>query len=224
MTPEEIIGQSRELDPSFTQQRHPRRVALNYLSRLQRRLVGEWAKHEEVAAVDTFTVSFPLVDFYAGVELIGTEESLSQPIEMTAIQRPLSIFTTGDVNDPRDLELIRWGDRNRKRYGRAAYVRENRLFFTGRLEDYVDVDRVELTYTLTPADLADQNEPLVLPQTAEETLVSWLGAFMAKRSKEAELARPRREFIQDAIDAEALWIDELQRREGATISRTKEVW
>jgi hypothetical protein len=223
VTPEEIIAQARELDPSFTQQRHPNRVAINFLSRLQRRLVGEWAKHEETSNVETYVVTFPLADFDAGELLVDPEESVASPLPITAIQRPLDMFVRGCV-EPVDLDLIRWGDRNRYVNSRAAYLVESTLHFTGHVEDYNDVLRVEFTYTPTPAAIAGLAEPLILPITAEDVVVSWLGAFFARRMNEKELARPRREYLQEALDAEALWIDELQRREGATLSRIRETW
>lgn len=223
MTAEDVITQARELDPAFTAERHPRRVAVNFLSRLQRRLVGAWAKLEETQEVEVFTVSFPLTDFAAGVLLQDDAESVGVPLKITAVHRPLDIYIQGQ-DLPDDLELVRWGDRNRKGAERAAYIREDTLFFTGVERLYNDVTSVEFTYTPTPADIATLDEELVLPDTAEEAVVSWLGAFFARRSNEKELARPRREYLVEAQDAEALWLDEIRRREGATVSRTRVVW
>jgi len=227
MTPEEIIAQARELDPSFDKKRHPMRVAINFLSRLQRRLVGEWAKLEETSFVEVFTASFPLADFAAGVELLEDEpesgESVAEPLAVTAWHRPLDLWLN-NTPEALNMELIRWGDRNRHANDRAAYIRENTLFFTGREEDYNDVDRVELTYTPTPADIATLTEELVLPITAEEVLVCGLAGFFARRSNDRELARARREYILEANDVEAVWLDEIRRKEGATISRTTEAW
>jgi hypothetical protein len=227
MTADEIIEGARSLDPSFTQQRHPRKVAIQHLSRVQRRLVAEWVKLEETAYVEIVTATFPLADFDAGVELLEDEpesgESVAEPIAMTAIQRPLDMWIRNE-DKPVDLDLIRWGDRNRRVQGRAAYIVENTLFFTGRAEDWTDVERVELTYTPTPGNITDPAAELILPITAEELLVSSLGAFFARRSNDKELARPRREYIAEALDAEQLWLDEIRRREGATISRTRAAW
>jgi hypothetical protein len=225
VTPEEIITQARELDPSFVEARHPRRVAVNHLSRLQRRLVAEWTKLERTEYIEVFTATFPLIDFAAGVALLEDEpesgESVPEPIAMTAIHRPLDVYVRG-WDQARDMELIEWADRHRK--PQAAYITENTLYFTGRAEDYTDVERVELTYTPTPADITDLAVELVLPITAEDALVASLGSFFARRSNDAELARPRREYIAEAHDAEALWLDELRRRKGAIVSRVREVW
>lgn len=218
----EIIAQAREADPAFDARRHPNRVALNFLSRLQRRLVAEWAKLEETSNVEVFTAVFPLADFSAGVALEDSE-SVPEPLAITALQRPLDMYLRG-VEKPVDMDLVRWGDRNRKIHERAAYIVENTLFFTGLETDYQDVERVELTYTPTPADIAAPSELLVLPITAEDALVAHLAAFFARRMNDKELARPRREYIAESLDAEATWLDELRRREGATMSSVKEVW
>lgn len=222
MTPDDVINQARELDPAFTAKRHPRRVAINWLSRLQRRLVAEWAKLEETQHVEVYTISFPLASFADG-EFLADAESASLPLKITAVHRPLDVFIEGREL-PEDLDLVRWGDRNRKHDERAAYIREDTMFFTGVEEMWEDVTSVEFTYTPTPPDIVEADEELLLPDTAENVLVDWLAAFFARRSNDKELARPRREYLADAQDSEALWLDEIRRREGATISRTRVVW
>lgn len=223
MIADSLINAARELDPAFTVQRHPRRVALNWLSRLQRRLVAEWVKLDETAIVDVYTITFPLADFDAGEELVDPDESVATPLEITATRRPLSLFLR-DEPKPVDMELIRWGSRNRRVQSRAAYLVGSTMFFTGHVEDYEDVERVEFTYTATPKQLASPAAELVLPLSAEEVCVTSLGGFFARRMNDKELARPRREYIQEAADAEALWLDEIRRRQGATISQVREVW
>lgn len=222
MTPEEIIRSARELDPSFTESRHPLRVAINRLSRLQRRLVAEWVKTDKDAYVESFEVSFPLVDFEAGVELLVGESDL-EPIRMTAVFDPLDLYQRGDERAS-DLELIGGRDRNRGASNRSAYLRGHFLFFTGREQLWKGVERVVLHYTPTPADIEALDEVLLLPTTAEDVLVTALGAFFATRSNDQELARPRREYQVEAADAEALWVSELKRRRGAISSRTRGVW
>jgi hypothetical protein len=221
VTADEIITQARELDPAFTVQRHTRRVAINFLSRLQRRLVAEWAKLEETSNAETYVVNFPLVDFDLGEELLDAE-SVPAPLKITAIQRPLDLWLL-NADRPRSIDLIRWGDRNRHA-SPAAYLVENRMHFTGHVEDYNDVDRVEFTYTPTPEDVTDPAADLILPLTAEDACVAHMAAFFARRSNDKELSRARREYIQESLDAEALWLDEIRRREGATITRTVEAW
>lgn len=221
MTVREIIELARELDPSFTDQRHPGKVAVNRLSRLQRRLVAEWVKEEPEGYVEEFEIEFPLDDFAAGVA-IEEGESVPVAIGMTMVHRPLDMYLKGQTQAV-NLDLIAWGDRNRFR-GRAAWLRNNTLFFSGSERDWRDVTSVTLTYTPTPSDIASLDEELVLPSTAADVLVTSLGAFFATRSNDKELARPRRDYLADAADAEALWIDELRRRRGATITVAKEVW
>lgn len=221
---EDLIQQAREEDASFTARRHPNRAAVNYLSRLQRRLVAEWAKLEETMEVEVFTIDFPLDDFDAGEFLQEDGESVGVPLDVTAWHTP------GDLNidgreTPEDIDIIQWGDRNRRKRDRACWIREDTVFFTGHEDDYNHVTSVELTYTPTPGDIAALDEELVLPLTAEDALVMWLAAFFARRSTEAELSRSRkREIKQEALDAEALWLDEIRRRQPATVSRTRAVW
>jgi hypothetical protein len=55
-------------------------------------------------------------------------------------------------------------------------------------------------------------------------LVRALALFMAGRSKQAELARPRSEFSDDATLAQAAWLHEVRARRGVTVSVTREDW
>lgn len=222
MTAEDIIRQARELDPSFDAQRHPQRVAINRLSRLQRRLVAEWVKVDKDAVVETFEVTFPLADFNAGVELVEGE-SVQTPIRMTAVYSPLDVWYRGHI-EPADLELITRSDRNRSAVRRAAWLEGNTLRFTGEARLWSDVRFVRLSYAPTPEDIAALDEELVLPDTAEDALVTGLAAFFASRSNDRELARPRREYQAEAADSEALWLSELRHRRGAITSRTRMVW
>lgn len=223
MTPDEIIDQARHEDPAFTRERHPRKVAIHFLSRLQRRLVAAWAQHEETSYVELFTVEFPLASFEAGVS-IESGESVPEPLAVTMWHRPGDLFWTGRLDEPDDIELIRWADRNRRRATRVAWIRENTMFFSGDADDWTDVARVEFTYTPTPADIVAGDEELVLPLTAEELLVTRLAAFFARRSNDDELARPRREYIAEANDVEADWLNDLRHKQGAIVSRTRCVW
>lgn len=223
MTAESIITQAREEGPAFTADRHPRRVAVNYLSRLQRRLVEEWMKVDPDAYVETFTVEFPLDDFQAGVELeVG--ESDPVPIDITQIREPFDLVLRRHLDQPLDLHLISWRDRNRSPIVRACYIQNNTLYFTGRENQWNDVAEVRFVYTATAPDITSLREALLLPPSAEETLVAWLAYFFAKRTAEAELTRSRNEYKVDAMDAEAMWLSGLRRKRGAISSRTRSVW
>lgn len=221
MQADEIIAQARELDPSFTPQRHPNRVALHRLSRLQRRLVAELAKLDRRAIASEFEVALPLTDFDAGVPL-EDGESVPAPIEMTAIHRPLDLWMKRDRR-PRRLDLVTWADRHRVEWP-AVWIREGRLYLSGTAEEWRDAERIVLTYTPTPAAVTHPDDELLLPLSAEDVLVLQLGAFFASRSNTQELARPRADYQFDAGQAEASWLDEIRRRRGATSSRTREVW
>lgn len=221
---EDLIKQAREEDPSFTAKRHPNRVAVNFLSRLQRRLVGAWAKLEDVQESEVFTITFPLDDFDAGEFLQEEGESVGEPIEVTAWQTPGSIYFDGR-EEPEDIEVVNWFDRNRHKYDRACWIEGDTVFFTGHEDDYNHVEKVELTYTPTPQDIASLTEELLLPITAEDTVVMWLAAFFARRSRSGELSKARkREIKMEALDAESLWLDEIRRRQPAVVSRTRAVW
>lgn len=216
-----VIRSARELDPSFTRQRHTDRVALGSLSRLHRRFVEDLVKLEPRAVVDELEITFPLDDFDGGAPL-ETGESDPEPIDYLKIHRPLDLWRRGE-DLPRRLDLIDWADRHRTR-GWACWLREGRLFFTGSEEAWNDVTKVVLTYTPSPTDLDALEDELLLPSSATGALVTGLGAFFASRSKADELAKPRAEFRQEALEAERLWLDGIYRRIGAVSSRTREVW
>lgn len=223
MTAEDIIRQARQEGPAFTADRHPPSVAIDRLSRIQRRLVAEWTKRDSSAYVSELEITFPLDDFGAGVEL-DDGESEPEPLDITAFHDPFDLYVKGDADRPHDLPLIDRRERNRSTFTRGCWIQGSTLYFTGRKELWSDVERVVVTYTATPPDIESKTETLVLPITAEEALVTALAAFFASRTPNAELTKSRREYMKTAVDAEALWLSEISRRRGAVSSRTRMVW
>lgn len=217
----ELVEDARELDPSFTTDRHPFRVVVGFLSRLHRRLVGEWVKHEPRAHVEVLIVNFPLDDFASGFDLVSNfGESLEAPLDVTRFDEPLAIYYSGEEL-PDDLGIISYADRHRFQRHRRAFYRNETLYFTGTEDMWTGVEKVELTYTPTPGNITDLDADLVLPTTSDDVVVAWIAAHMAGRSKDEELAKSKRTFRSDALDAEALWIDELKHRKGVTVSRRR---
>lgn len=222
----EAIRAARELDPSFTADRHPFRVLINQINRLHRRLVGEWVKHEHRGYVEVLEIPFPLTDFAAGFPLVDETESGAPELKIIRYDTPLDQHIKG-LDEPRRLDLVSYGDRHRNPYTRVCWIRDGVLFFNGVEEAWNDVEKVELTYTPVPDDILyselDTAE-LKLPLTAEDTVINWLAFYMARRSKDEELANPKRDYKMDALDAESLWIDELKHRKGAVVSRVREAY
>lgn len=224
MTAGKIIRAARAEDASFDDRRHPGRDALAYLSRLQERLVSVWAEADPDAYQDELEIAFPLADFDEGVELVEIDaESGTEPIDVTRIRHPLSVWVRGE-DVARDLPLISWRDRNRGPWALTCYEDGGRLRFSGTADRWKDVERVVLTYVATPPTLEQLDDELVLPSSARDALVCWVADFFARRSKADEIGRTHREFRADAVDAEALWVDQLRRRRGARFSRTRMVW
>lgn len=218
----ELIQAARDLDPAFDARRHSPTAAVRFLNRRHKRLVGEWIKHEPDAFQESVTITFPLDDFAAGHFLFLSESESTRGLRATAIYSPLDMWVRGE-QEPRPLALSPWRDRHRVA-GRACWLVESTLHFAGVAADWNDVLRVVLSYVPTPIELTALDEELDLPDTTEDVLVTAIAAFFARRTNDKELARPRREYITDELDAEALWIDELRFRRGATSSRTTEVW
>lgn len=217
----DLIQAARDLDPAFDARRHPPTAAVRFIDRLHKRLVGEWLKHEPDAVQESVTITFPLDDFDAGY-FLAESESASQELRATAIYTPLDMWIDGHL-EAVPLDMVSWRDRHR-RDGRYCWLTESTLHFSGIASDWNDVDRVIFTYVPTPAAITALDDELDLPDTAEDALVTNIASFFARRTNDKELARPRREYIVDAQDAEALWVDELRFRRGATSSTTKEVW
>ncbi len=221
LTVSEIIAAARDLDPAFDARRHPPTAAVRYLNRRHKALVGEWIKHDPEAFSEEITITFPLDDFDAGYFLFEGE-SESQALRATSIYSPLDMWVRGE-EEPRRLDISPWRDRHRVE-GRACWLTESTLHFSGVAATWNDVLRVVLTYVPTPTVLTALDDELDLPETAEDALVCSVAAFFARRMNDKELARPRREYIADEQDAEARWVDELRFRRGAVSSRGREVW
>lgn len=218
----EVIEDARALDPAFTIERHPQKVARRFLSRLQRTLVAEWVKRDKTAYTVTLEIAFPLDDFAAGYPLEELVESVAVELDVTAFRKPLALYFKNRTS-PDNLDLIAWQDRHRFQ-GLYTWLEDGVLFFSGIVNDWKNVETVELTYTPTPSSIDSVTETFVLPETAENALVTHLGAFFARRMKQEELARPRREYIADALDAEALWLDTVERRRPADVSVQQDVY
>lgn len=216
----EIIFGARELDGSFTPVRHPDGTLRRALARIQRHLIGQIIRVDPRAVTSTLEITLPLATFSDGAPLEAGSPAAA--IDITRIHVPLDIYFTGDT-EPTRLDLIDWTDRHRVVSQRYAYIRSGTLYLTGTESLWSDATKIVLTYTPTPQTLGE-GDTLVLPLTAEDALITALGAFMARRSKPVELEKPKRDFLQDAADAETMWLDETRRRKGVTVSVTREEW
>lgn len=219
MKASEIILNARELDSAFEPSRHPEGALLRALARIQRRLIGQLVRVEPQAVTATLEITLPLATFADGAPL---EDGLGDPLDITMVHTPLDLWLTGDTQ-PRRLDLIDWSDRHRVVYQRAAWIRSGTLYLSGNENMWSDATKIAVTYTPTPQSVLIDAD-LVLPLTAEDALTKKLAAFMASRSKDAELEKPRSAYVQDALDAEQEWFDETRRKIGATVTQTREAW
>lgn len=208
----DLIRSARDEHPSFDARRHPDPVLLRALSRKQKSLVSKVIRSNSEAFVTDLETTFPLADFDAGITLPD-------------IKYPARAEVQDAQGNKRDVDIIAWELANN--YTMGAYIRNGVLYLTGIAQDWVSWALIRLYYmpeveALTK--LTGATGTLVLPNSAEPCLVSYLAYFMAKRGHvDKDLEQPsKREFYESWKGTEEEFLDEMDMVTQAVVSRVQE--
>ncbi len=214
----EVVDGARGLDPSFSPQRHPLRICLEFLTRYQRRLAGKMLQVEKESISTETTFSLPLTTFTDGVQLVS---SLGPPIVWLEYDR-IHGFELEDANEDRwPLPVVPFKDRftaDRSRYG---WMRQKVLFLSGSAQEWVGYSSVVFTYAPTADTVTAPTDELILPNSAMDCTVLSLGAEMAKR-RPAEVVRTT--LIAEAGDSEDEFLNLLEELNDVDIGSVRRVF
>lgn len=165
----DLIKAARDAHPTFNDRRHPDAVLLRALSRYQRELLGRLIRLDQTQAVVQLDTDLPLPDFDKGIPVYAYKYPMG-----AAVFQPNS-------DKSHDVEIVAFQDRHR--YRGAVFLLDNILYLTGRSRDWEPFSLIRFYYVPEPDALpALMTTTLVyLPDSAENTLVTYLAMKMAQR-------------------------------------------
>lgn len=217
-TAEEVIDKARGLDPSFSPQRHPPTIAMEFLTRYQRRLAGKILQVEKEAISAEIPFTLPLTTFSDGVQLIS---SAGPPIVWLEIDRIHGFELTDAEGGRWPLPVVPFKDRLTADRSMFGWLRQGVLFLSGTAQHWVGFDSVILTYAATPAEVDATDTELILPDNAFEVCVLGVGAEWGKRRpKELE----RTTIVAEHKEAEEDYLNLLEERNDVDIGSVRRVF
>ncbi len=202
-----IITEARDHHVSFDDRRHPDRTLFRLLSSYQRSIVAKVARVNPALCASNLFVTLPLADFAAGVTLPSFTYVLPHPTLITEnnqIREPIDLINAtlqSDFEQPRKF----------------AYLQGNQLFLGRRAENYQAYTQLRLQIVLTPPDLVSLDDPLVLPDYAEDAYAGHLSSKMAMRADPPVAALAGNQ-------AEGDFLTTVAQQKGAEASHTRDVF
>lgn len=213
-TGSEVIEGARGLDPSFSRQRYPSKIALEFLARYQKRLHGKMLQVEKESISSEISISLPLADFAAGAELV---DGSSNPLQYDRIHG----FNFEDSNgDDWPLIVVPFKDRLNPPIALYGWMRENVLFLSGVAANYTQYSEIQVTYAPTPGAVTLAGD-MILPDSSLDVVVLALGAEMGKRSPE-DLKRTT--IVDEAKEAEEDFLNLIEERNDTEIGTVRRVF
>ncbi len=207
LTTGRIITEARDHHPAFDDRKHPDRTLFRLLSSYQRAIVAKVAATNPALCASNLFVTLPLADFAEGVTLPSFTYVLPHPTLITEnnqIREPIDLINAtlqSDFEQPRKF----------------AYLQGNQLFLGRRAENYQAYTQLRLQLVLTPPDLVTLDDPLVLPDYAEDTYAGHLVAKMALRE-----TPPIQALAGNGSEAE--FLATVAQQKGAEASHTRDVF
>ena len=201
-----VITEARDHHVTFDDRNHPDRTLFRLLSSYQRSIVAKVARVNPALCASNLFVTLPLADFAAGVTLPSFTYVLPHPTLITEnnqIREPIDLINAtlqSDFEQPRKF----------------AYLQGNQLFLGRRAENYQAYTQLRLQMVLTPPDLVTLDDPLVLPDYAEDTYAGHLASKMAMRGTPV----PGLAGNQAELD----FLETVAQQKGAEASHTRDVF
>lgn len=203
-TAADVIDAARDRHPSFDPKAQPESVLLRGLQQYARSLASLVMRWRPSAMVATELVTaLPLASFSAGI-------TLPAHLFIQSIMTVRLGYSSPQEEQPvRLLPLAQ-----RTRFGApfpAAFVQSGTLFLTGRPTDWANYTSVTVRYVPVPT-VSTAATQLPFTDDAMTPMVAWLAAFMGARRQGMDDAPPRGFGKGEAIDAEELFLQHLQRQ------------
>ena len=169
-----VIDAARDRHAAFDPKHHPNKGALRILSQYAKRLHGKISQIDPNLVTVVDTVALPLADFTVGIPLTSTRLVLD-------VQAHFANQTTVP-KDPYQVRLIDFQQRNAPNAPRAAAWQVGATLYLRPISTiWSNFDSVEITTSTVPADLADLDDTVALPDVAELACVERVALFFANR-------------------------------------------
>lgn len=216
----DLLSEAREHDPTFTEERHPRKVLLAHLSSYVRELGGKMlTRYPNALDPVVATIPLPVTTFEAGFAL----PTVGDPPVAPDVYRIRTTWVLDREGSRIRCPIIGELSTGAIHEFPSLFHRGRTFFQTGTVRDWNGFLSIEITYTPIPAGIPVGATTLALPGDAMNVLVTRLTAYMAIRAPEtaSELRRYHRGLHSEAEDA---FLARVQQWDDAVISRTREVY
>lgn len=205
-----VLQQARWEDPSFTELRHTDAVLRAALADYQDELVGKVAdlSPEELALIAT--VPLPLATFSDGYALTEEIESEEVPLRIKKVLDWASSIGADGYEVP--TRHIGMGARHGPHSTPAFWMRGATVFLIGAAADWRGYTELRIPYVPLPPETLSSTDELLFGSQATAVWKAYLAHRMAQRSAPAELARARREFVEEWMGIERQFLEDLKGR------------
>jgi len=226
----DAIEDARDLDATFTEQRHPTEILIRYATRLQRRLVGLYLDEAPLMIRREHTQSLPLASFDAGFTVPNFLEIVDIEVRDTT-QSPVTRAPVDKVDLKQRFALNMnmrscWFDFVYVPAvvgppAVAAYTAPT-CHLAGRDINWQGWNEVAILYVPYIADFDATTDPagqdVELPDESRDLFIAKLAAFMASRTS----TRP--DLVQEAADEDLKLRNLLTHKDwGGTTFRVQDV-
>lgn len=204
-----VITEARDHHPMFEPRRHPNATLLRLLSSYQREVTAKIARVNPALVATPLTVTLPLTDFDEGVTLPsyvyalpGVEARYAQNTDQVEV-----------------IELVNLTNRAQQNYGHnVVYLRGNKLFLSGRADNWLQFGSLTVNLVLTPRELTGLDDVLRLPDWGSDAYVATLVQKMAIREG---INGP---LLSAAATMEQEFLDSVAQQKAAQASYTRDVF
>lgn len=166
----DILDAARDYSEWFDRPRVPGGPAIRMASDVQRDLYFKailrdpWRFAQRTTVSAPFTLAAPTANLPAYHTLLMAE-----------------VNYVGDTNFPDEIPIVSSERQTLYQQGTAVFVEGGALWLTGQTDDWSDVASITVWYIPTLSDLAQETDPITLPDGAKSALVLALAARFAVR-------------------------------------------
>ena len=209
-TAQQVITEARDHHPSFEKRAQPNGTLLRLLSSYQREITAKIARVNPALVSSPVTCTLPLADFDDGITLP------SHSYLLPGVEARLASDT--DVVETVELVNVTLRKEGSQMFGRYVYLQGNKLFLSGRAENWGSYASLTLQMVLVPKELTRLDDVLVLPDWGMDAYVGSLVTKMAVRSGLDGT------LLSQARDMEQQFLDTVAQQKGAETSHTRDVF
>lgn len=199
LTARELMVEARDWSPAFEKRGHPDAILMRAISSFEKEASNYIAQIRPSMLASTFTVTLPLGD--------GSPADFEEGITLPAYTYMLpgaTLLNLNTDNAGQEIELVNLGVRHRPgdySSDRLLFLQGKKLFLSGVAATWIGFESLVFRLVLTPAEINDQDQRLLLPNFTHDAYVGAMVKIMAARSKDAASMVIAGEMVQGVWDA-----------------------